>query len=206
LIARRWSAIALVLGFAWACDYTPDLPPAPPTTPRPPDPTGGAIPVVVIPVPAQTPMPIPVPTGAPVPSSGPIRIVSTTPEEFGTIRFSPDRSVRPRRPIIDFELRYPQSLTLDNAHTNIRLSLVSRGRECLSTDLGYATRLDRNDTVYVANTVARFQTGPWVWLVPPVACGGAFATEFVWYTVGPNLPAIDDYTSSVAITWNFLVQ
>jgi hypothetical protein len=156
LTARHRSALALVLGLAWACDYTPELPPAPALTPRPSAaPNSGGVPVIVVPIPNQTPLP------GPVPPSAPFRIVLATPEETSTIKLPSDPSEKLRRPILDFEFRYPQALTLDNAHANIQVSLRSRGLDCLWTDLGYATRLDRDDSVYVANSVARFRTGPW---------------------------------------------
>jgi hypothetical protein len=167
------------------------------------------MPVVVVPVPAQTPLPV-TPSPAPTDGSSPlgrVRIVATTPEAGGTILVSRDASVRTRRPIIDFEFTYPQSLTLDNAHTNIQLLLVDRGVGCLMTDLGYATRLDRDDAVYVANSVARFRTGPWVSRVSPSRCGpgSSFSTQMVWYAVGSD-PDREGYDGYVFMDWNFVVQ
>ena len=163
--------------------------------------------MIVLPVPAQTPIP-----GAPSPvpgdtnPAGPIKIVATTPAPGETIAISGNPSQRTRRPIIDFEFTSPQSLTLDNAHTNIQLLLVSRGLGCLTTDLGYATRLDRNDTVYVANSVARFRTGDWVWRISPVRCGGSsFSTQFVFYAVGETEPD-QAYDGQVETGWTFVVR
>jgi hypothetical protein len=205
------TAIALVLTLGWGCDYTPDLPPAPPSPKASAVPSGSSsIPVIVVPVPAQTPLPVvpsPVPPDNSTPA-GPIRIVATTPAADETITVSRDSSVRTRRPIIDFEFTSAQSLTLDNAHTNIQLLLVGQGVGCLATDLGHATRLDRDDNVYVANSVARFRTGPWEWRVPPLACGrgsSSFSTQYVFYATGPNRPD-QGYNGQVAVSWNFVAR
>jgi hypothetical protein len=207
--ARITIALALTLG--WGCDYTPDLPPAPPSPQAAASAApSGAIPVIVVPVPAQTPRPVvpsPVPPDGPFPV-GPVRIVATTPAADETITVSRDSSVRTRRPIIDFEFTSPQSLTLDNAHTNIQLLLVGQGFGCLATDLGHAMRLDRDDTVYVANSVARFRTGPWEWRVSPLTCGlGSFhfSTQYVFYAVGPAQPD-QAYSGLAEKGWNFEVR
>jgi hypothetical protein len=195
-----------VLTFGWGCDYTPELP-TPASTPAPTAvPPGGSVPVVVVPLPTQTPVPgvSPVPPGGSNPVAS-VKIVATVPPPGETITVSGDASVRTRRPIIDFEFTSPRSLTLDNAHTNIQLVLFSRAG-CLTTDLGYATRLDRADTVYVANSVARFRTGNWLWRISPNRCGGSsFSTQFVFYAVGENDPdrAYDGY---VETGWSFVVR
>jgi len=211
MTVRARTALALVLTLGWGCDYTPDLPPAPPSPKASAVPPGsGSIPVIVVPVPAPTPMPG-VPSPVPPDNSdpvGPIRIVATTPAADETITVSRDSSARTRRPIIDFEFKSPQSLTLDNTHTNIQLLLVGQGFGCLATDLGHATRLDRDDNVYVANSVARFRTGPWEWRVHPLTCGlgsSVFSTQYVFYAVGPNQPD-QSYGGQVTIGWHFVAR
>ena len=211
MTVRARTAIALVLTLGWGCDYTPDLPPAPPSPKVSAVPPGsGSIPVIVLPVPAQTPLPVvpsPVPPSGPFPV-GPVRIVATTPAADETITVSRDSSVRTRRPIIDFEFTSPESLTLDNAHTNIQLLLVGQGFGCLATDLGHAMRLDRDDTVYVANSVARFRTGPWEWRVSPLTCGRGssfFSTQYVFYAVGPSEPD-QAYSGLAEKSWNFVAR
>jgi hypothetical protein len=54
-------------------------------------------------------------------------------------------------PIIQFQFTYPRDLTLGRGHTNFVLGLTSNGTECLATQLDVATRLDRDDGVYIAN-------------------------------------------------------
>jgi hypothetical protein len=158
LTFKYWPAIGLVVG-AWACDYTPELPPAPAPTPRPSAATGGSVPVVVVPIaspgPGQTPQPVPVPGGSS------FKIVLATPPEYSTINLTDRYLAEWHRPTLDFEFRYPANLTLDDDFTNIEISLVLRGHDCLRTDLGHSIRLDREDKVYVANSVARFRTGIW---------------------------------------------
>jgi hypothetical protein len=165
--------------------------------------------VVVIPVPTQTPLPV-VPSPAPRPlppglTAGPIRIVAVEPEANSVIRLPPDFSEGTRSLALEFEFVWPQSLTLDNRRTNIQLALSGPLGECLGTDLGYATRLDRGDSVYVANSVARFRTGTWFRRdVQFLECGFSFKTDRVKFTVGPGLPTIDAASYFVSLGWNFV--
>lgn len=183
-----WTAIALAVGLASACDYTPELPPAPATTPRPSPATGGSVPVIVVPVaspgPGQTPRP------EPVPSESRFKIVLATPPEYSTINLTDNFSAAVHRPTLDFEFRYPLNLTLDDDHTNIEISLVLRDYECLQTDLGHSIRLDREDKVYVANSVALFRTGIWRRAfgafcshVPPTS----FTTDQIQFRLTPDV-------------------
>jgi hypothetical protein len=157
LIVKHWPAIALVFGLAWACDYTPELPPAPATTPRPSPATDGSIPVIVLPVPS----PEPGQTPQPVPVGSSFKIVLATPPEYSTINLTDSYFAEWHRPTLDFEFRYPVNLILDDDFTNIEISLVLRGYDGLRTDLGHSIRLDREDKVYLANSVALFRTGIW---------------------------------------------
>jgi hypothetical protein len=196
LIVTRWSAVALVIGVASACDYTPDPTPVPS-----PSVTGGSTaPVVVVPAPTVTPIPTISPV--PVPSSA-FKIVLATPEDTSIIRLPSDPSVKVPRPILEFEFTYPQSLTLDSTHTDIEIGLRSRTFECLWTDVDYITRLDRDDAVYIANTVARFRTGPWRRRNPSSGCApNRFTTDQVafvlWTTPGEGTPYV------VPMGWSFV--
>jgi hypothetical protein len=208
LIVKHWPAIVLVLGLAWACDYTPDLPPAPAPTPRPSAATEGSIPVIVLPVaspePGQTPQPVPVPVGSS------FKIVLATPPEYSTINLTDSYFAEWHRPTLDFEFRYPVNLTLDDDFTNIEISLVLRGYDCLRTDLGHSIRLDREDKVYLANSVALFRTGIW-----RRAFGGycahvaptSFTTDQVQFRLTPDVShPFQISTFLVPMQWSFDVK
>ena len=193
------AAIALLVAVASACDYTPDPTPAP--SPRPSVTTSDGVQVILVPVPSQTPNPIV--SAVPVPSSPPFKIVLATPQDTSTIRLPIDPSENLRRPILEFEFTYPQSLTLDDAHTDIVIELQSRGFECMGTALRYATRLDRDDSVYLANSVARFRTGLWRRRNPNSGCApNAFTTDQVVFVLWAT-PA-QGQVYGVPMGWNFV--
>ena len=206
------AAVALVFTFGWGCDYTPDLPPGR-LSPTPAPVAGGAIPVIVVPVPTQTPLagapspvPRPVPPRLPV-TSGPFRIVAVEPEANTLIRLPQDFSERTRALTLEFEFIWPEPLTLDNSHTNIQISLLGPLGECLGTDVGYATRLDRGDSVYVANSVARFRTGSWYRRdLRLLECGFSFNTDHVKFRLGPSVPTIDEASYFFSMGWDFMTR
>jgi hypothetical protein len=202
---------ALVLTFGWGCDYTPDLPPGRPSPTPIPAASGGGIPVIVVPVPAQTPLPVvPSPTPRPVPPGGvvafgPFKMVVIEPAANSLIKLPRDFFEGTRSLALEFEFIWAEPLTLDNRRTNIQISLLGPRGECLGTDLGYATRLDRGDSVYVANSVARFRTGTWFRRdLTYGECGFSFSTDHVRFKLGPNVPALGDVSYTVSMGWDFV--
>jgi hypothetical protein len=204
LTFKYWAAVALILGLAWACDYTPELPPAPATTPRPSPAPGSSIPVIVVPISSPGPGPSP---GQFPPAGSTFRIVMATPPEFGTINL-PDHFAAVHRPILDFEFRYPQNLTLDDDFTNIEISLLSgtadANSECLRTDLGHSIRLDREDKVYLANSVALFRTGTWVGPTCSGRVHSSFTTSTVFFKLTPDVSRPAELWTFIPMEWTFV--
>ena len=105
------------------------------------------------------------------------------------------------------EFTYPRDLTLGVGNTNFQVALLRGGTECMATQIAYATRLDRNDAVYVANSTARFRTGFWVMRdIAQYRCGTAFTTDQVTFNMGPNLPFTGGLPATVNTSWSFVVQ
>ena len=183
-------AIALALTLGWGCgDYTPDVP-TPSPSPRPAPAVSGAAPVFVVPVPVAA-----------------FKIVAVAPDTTTTVKLPRDPFERTRSVTLEFTFTWHQPLILDNAHTNIQVALVDRGVECLGTDLGYATRLDRDDSVYVANSVARFRTGNWVRRdLRFFECQRSFTTDHVLFKLGPNVPLIGETSYFVPMGWTFVLR
>jgi hypothetical protein len=211
LTLKHWPLIGGALVLAGACDYTPELPPAPATTPRPSPATGGA-PVVVVPIsspaPGQTPQPFPVPAGSS------FKIVLSTPPEYSTINLTDRFFAEWHRPTLDFEFQYPQNLTLDDDFTNIEIALVFVSRfdtpECLRTDLAHSIRLDREDKVYLANSVALFRTGIWRRGFGGY-CGhvapASFITDHVQFRLTPSVSyPFQIFTYLIPMQWTFDVR
>src|SRR4029077_958421 len=103
---------------------------------------------------------------------------------------------------------YPGDLTLGVGRTNFQVALLrSDVVECMATQIAYATRLDRNDGVYVANSTARFRTGVWVIRdIPRYRCGTSFTTAQVRFDLGPELPFNSGLPGTANTGWNFVVR
>ena len=152
--------------------------------------------------------PTPAPTPVPTPSVT-FTIVRVMPTAGSTILLPLDPGFGARSPTIEFEFTYPQDLTLGVGGTNFQVALVrsGSGTECMATQIAYATRLDRNDAVYVANSTARFRTGFWVMRdIAQYRCGTAFTTDRVVFNLGPNLPFTVGLPATVNMSWNFEVR
>jgi hypothetical protein len=112
-------------------------------------------------------------------------------------------------PTIDFQFSYPRDLTLGVGRTNFQVALLDRvsGTECMATQIAYATRLDRDDGVYVANSIARFRTGFWVLRdIAQYRCGTSFTTGQVTFNLGPDLPLAAGLPATVNTGWTFAVR
>jgi len=208
LTFKYWLAIALVVG-ASACDYTPELPPAPAPTPRPSAATEGGIPVIVVPVaspgPGQTPQP------GPVSALAMFKIVLATPSQYSTINLTASTAAAVHRPTLDFEFRFPVNLTLDDDFTNIEIALlIERSNStCLTTDLGHSIRLDRDDKVYLANSVALFRTGIWRRNFGASCArlsGSSFTTNQVLFKLTPDVAYTQEIWNFIPMQWTFVVQ
>jgi hypothetical protein len=157
--ARTAAALTLCLG--WGCDYTPNAP----TTSTTPSPGS----VQVNPVGPAT--------------LATFAILNVFPPQAIQLFLPLDRSEEYPRPNIEFQFTYPRDLSLGVRQTNFVLGLTSNGTECLATEFANATRLDSNDGVYIANSVARFRTGRWV--IRGNQCGARFRTDRVTFNMGP---------------------
>jgi hypothetical protein len=146
------------------------------------------------------------PTPAPTPSAT-FTIVSATPAAGGTITLPPTPGEGSRSPTIDFQFTYPRDLTLGVGNTNFEVALSKGGVECMATQIAYSTRLDRDDGVYVANSVARFRTGFWVQRdIAQYRCGTTFTTDQLSFNMGPNLPVSAGLPALVNTGWSFVVR
>jgi hypothetical protein len=201
---KVWIAIALALSLAWACDYTPDLPPDRSPPPGPSPTTGGSIPVVVVPI--ASPGPGPAPRPEPVPSGSTFRIVMATPAAHSTINLPDSRTVH--RPTLDFEFRYPLNLTLDDDYTNFEIELLTGAEgsyaHCLRTDLGHSIRLDREDKVYLANSVALFRTGTWTGPNCSGRVHSSFTTSTVFFNLTPDVTRPSELWTFIPMEWTFV--
>ena len=110
---------------------------------------------------SSTPTSAPTPAPTPTPSAT-FTIVGATPAAGGTVSLPPTPGEGSRSPTVDFQFTYPRDLTLGVGNTNFQVALSKGSVECMATQIAYSTRLDRDDGVYVANSVARFRTGFWV--------------------------------------------
>jgi hypothetical protein len=204
--AKAWTATVLVLGLGWACDHTSE--PAPVPSPSPTIVNG--VPVIIVPA---SPRPVPSPTPVPGFPGSMFAIVLATPPERSTIDLTPGFVGAMRRPILDFEFRYPQNLTLDDDFTNIEIALLgglgNDGATCLWTDLSHSLRLDRDDKVYVANSVARFRTGNWR-LTFGSYCSRFFSSSFttsrVLFTLTPDVSQPRESFTVIPMVWTFVAR
>jgi hypothetical protein len=172
------TVVALTLCLGWGCDYTPN---APSTKASP----NGPVQVI-----------------APAPAFATFSVLSAFPPEAAVqLRLPLDRNEDFPWPIIQFQFTYPRDLTLGRGHTNFVLGLTSNGTECLATQLDVATRLDRDDGVYIANSVARFRTG--MWAIRGRDCGLSFRTDRVTFNMGP-LPVAAGLPLYRDIVWFFV--
>jgi hypothetical protein len=152
--------------------------------------------------------PTPAPTPTPTPTAT-FTIVSATPAAGSTISLPVSPGDGSLSPTLEFTFTYPQDLTLGVGRTNFQVALLraGTGTECMATQIAYSTRLDRNDGVYVANSVARFRTGFWVIRdIPQHRCGTTFTTDQVVLNLGPNLPFTGGLPAVVNTGWNFVVR
>jgi hypothetical protein len=173
--------LALTLG--WGCDYTPDPIPAPSPSPPATD-----HPVIVI----------------FIPDSVTFRFLTASPTPGGTIplRSSPGQSLSPT---IEFYFSYPHDLTLGEQGTDFQVSLLRDGAGCMVTRMAQATRLDRDDGVYLANSKAQFRTGVWtVRSVGECGCGPAFTTDAISLDLWP-LPD-SGFAQRLYVGWSFAVR
>jgi hypothetical protein len=155
---------------------------------------------------SSTPTSTPTPTPAPTPSAT-FAIVSATPAAGGTISLPPTPGEGSRSPTVDFQFTYPRDLTLGVGNTNFQIALSKGGVECMATQIAYSTRLDRDDGVYVANSVARFRTTFWVQRdIAQYRCGTTFTTDQLSFNMGPNLPVSAGLPALVNTGWNFAVR
>ena len=77
----------------------------------------------------------------------------------------------------------------------------------MATQIAYATRLDRDDGVYVANSVARFRTNFWVQRdIAQYRCGTTFTTDQLSFNMGPSLPVSAGLPALANTGWNFVVR
>lgn len=152
------------------------------------------------------------PTPAPTPTPTPLAtftIVSATPAAGSTISLPVSPGDGSLSPALEFTFSYPQDLTLGVGRTNFQVALLraGTGTECMATQIAYSARLDRNDGVYVANSVARFRTGFWVMRdIPQYRCGTSFTTDRVVFTLGPDLPFNPGLPGAANTGWNFVVR
>jgi hypothetical protein len=154
----------------------------------------------------STPAPAPTPTAALTPSAT-FAILSTTPAAGGSIPLPSSPGGGSLSPTIDFQFTYPADLTLGVGRTNFQVALSRGGTECMATQIAYATRLDRDDGIYVANSVARFRTGFWVMRdIAAYRCGTSFTTDQVSFNMGPNLPISAGLPAVANTGWNFAVR
>jgi hypothetical protein len=191
------TAIALLLTLGWGCGHAPT--PTPASSPSPPQQPG----VIIERVPSPDPVPGPVPAPA-----GTFKIVLATPAEHSTISLSSNFAAPVQRPILDFEFRYPVNLVLDDDFTNIEISLLigdsGNNSECLGTDLAHAIRLDRDDKVYLANSVALFRTGAWR-RAPSGGCGdSSFTTRLVSFKLTPVVSQPRELWTFLPMEWDFV--
>ena len=149
------------------------------------------------------------PTATPTPSAS-FTILSATPAAGSTIILPLTPGEGLTSPTIDFQFSYPRDLTLGVGRTNFQVALLDRvsGTECMATQIAYATRLDRSDGVYVANSSARFRTGFWVLRdIAQYRCGTSFTTGQVTFNLGPDLPAAAaGLPATVNTGWTFAVR
>jgi hypothetical protein len=154
-----------------------------------------------------TPEPTPTPLPVIVVRLATFRVLSATPAAGGGISLPASPSDGSSSPAIEFEFTYPRDLTLGVRNTNFQVSLVSEGRECLATQIAYATRLDRSDGVYVANSAARFRTSSWVIRdFDRHRCGTRFATDQIVFDLGPDIPSDIGIPVVVRTGWTFVVR
>jgi hypothetical protein len=201
LTLKGRTAIALILTIGWGCDYTPG--PTPASSPSPSSTESqGQQPIVIVPIPNPG---LDVPPG---PSTSVFKIVLATPPVDATINLPASPVAPVHRPTLDFEFKYPQNLTLDDDFTNIEITLLRNNTQCLGTDLGHSIRLDREDKVYVANSVALFRTGTWRRGFGPscVGRGNTFTTDQVRFTLTPNVSRTGQTSVSIPMEWNFVVR
>jgi hypothetical protein len=153
-----------------------------------------------------TSTPTPSPTASPTPSAT-FTLVGATPAAGASISLPTSPGEGSLSPTLEFQFTYPRDLTLGVGNTNFQVGLSRGGTECMATQIAYATRLDRDDGVYVANSVARFRTGFWVMRdIAQYRCGAAFTTDQVSFNLGPNLPVSAGLPALVNTGWSFVVR
>ena|SRR5687767_7615112 len=147
---------------------------------------------------SPTTSPTPAPTPTPL---GTFAILSATPAAGGSITLPVAPGDGVRSPTLEFQFTTPRDLTLGVGNTNFQVALRRAGTECQATQIAYSTRLDRNDGVYLANSVARFRTGFWVIRdIPAHRCGTSFTTDQVVFNLG------QDFETTVNMGWSFVVR